>query len=199
MDYATLFPEMDAIFSEGGAYPTYTYEAHRVVTAKGYEKILFRITGDTDKPDFKADKGPVLYVAGATTNVLSSFDTDLIHIYSGNFADIGANRATWATNFEAKLSTLLAAEDDETKQSTSFLLGELQTRIPESKWTELTKAWKKAKLPWEDILAIKDTVEVTEEIQECVIGNYATNEVDQYLSAMDGDQDSLMPAASDAF
>lgn len=37
---------------------------------------------------------------------------------------------------------------------TSYLLADMQTRVPEDKWTELTKAWKKAKIDWEAAIAV---------------------------------------------
>lgn len=68
--------DQDALFPvlAGAFYGDYTWESHRVVTAKGYEKILFRLTGKKSDPEYKATKGPVLFISGATTNATSNFD-----------------------------------------------------------------------------------------------------------------------------
>merc|ERR1711908_148483 len=60
IDQDTLFPEFSLTFSDSGEYDNLTWEAHRVVSGDGYEKILLHITGDADQPDLTFDKGPVL-------------------------------------------------------------------------------------------------------------------------------------------
>ena len=44
-----------------------------MTTSTGYEKVLFRITGNSNSPDFKATKDSVFIVSGATSNVESWF------------------------------------------------------------------------------------------------------------------------------
>jgi hypothetical protein len=64
---------MNMFFGEGTEFGSYSWEAHKVTTSTGYEKTLFRLTGDANQPDLKTTKQPVLYVNGATSNVISGF------------------------------------------------------------------------------------------------------------------------------
>ena len=68
------YPLIAAVFADGGEYSDYTWEAHRVKTADGYIKTLFHITGNTKSPNFKPKRQPVLFVNGASTNAMSTFD-----------------------------------------------------------------------------------------------------------------------------
>jgi len=56
-------------------YPAYTWEAFEVPVTGGFTKTLFRITGSSAAPDFKAKKQPVLLVAGGTNNSLTWIST----------------------------------------------------------------------------------------------------------------------------
>ena len=60
-----MYPEFAAFFADGAEQEDYVWEAHEVVTADGYVKTLFHITGLKSTPEFKATKQPVLLVNGA--------------------------------------------------------------------------------------------------------------------------------------
>ena len=51
----------------------YKWEAHKVILDDGYEKILFRITGNSRELGFMATKEPILMVNGASSNVMQWF------------------------------------------------------------------------------------------------------------------------------
>ena len=69
----SLYPEMAIYFNDGGEYADYTWEAHRLETADGYMKTLFRVTGSTKHPGFKPKRQPVLFVNGSISNAMSFF------------------------------------------------------------------------------------------------------------------------------
>jgi hypothetical protein len=65
------YPYFAAYFGEGAENAAYAWEAHKVTTSTGYEKTLFRLTGNKIFPEPEGRKHPILFVSGATSNSMS--------------------------------------------------------------------------------------------------------------------------------
>ena len=121
-----MFPEFAAYFAEGAELEGISWEAHRVTTVDGYQKILFRIVGNDIAPNFKPRRQPVLLTHGNMSNAM------LWLVGS----QTGKTRDEYAEEIETMLKEKIDTEDPDRKLWLQSIKDASETR-----WSELATEW----------------------------------------------------------